>query len=214
MLTPKTLLTRLNHFMPNLIYLPNVYVHPYKSMRPAPRKLITPGVLNVGCFGAIRPMKNQLSQAMAALKFCRSLGLRLRFHVNSSRSEAGGDPVLKNLRALSDGEDYAELVECGWLELEDLVLYFRNELDIGMQVSMSETFNFVAANYVTAGIPMVVSKQIKWASRFSQTKDDSIDEIIRCMKRAWNWRCLISRNQKLLDKASHKAAVKWVEVLG
>lgn len=197
--------------MSELIYLPNIYAPSIPSLTPGDNTLCFPGVLNVGCFGAIRPMKNHLSQALAAMRFAKSLGLYLRFHVNASRLEVGGDPVLKNLRALFSGNGEAELVECPWMELTDFILYQREKIDIGMQVSMSETFNFVAANYVTAGIPMVVSKEIPWASYWSKTRSDSVEEIMRAMKRAWNWRWIIRRNQKLLLKESDRARHMWLK---
>jgi hypothetical protein len=165
------------------------------------------GELNVACFGAIRPMKNQLQQALAAMKLADEMKLKLRFHMNGSRIETGGQPVLKNLVALLG----PHLIQCDWMELDQLITYLKAEIDIGLQVSMSETFNFVAANYLSAGIPMVVSKEIEWASRFSKTRKDSVEDIARLMKRALFWRCLIRHNQRLLEKSSRAAQKDWVK---
>lgn len=167
------------------------------------------GVLNVACFGAIRPMKNHLQQAIAAMRLAEEMGLELRFHINGSRIEVGGQPVLKNLKALLCDS----LVQCDWMELSDLIQYLRDHIDIGLQVSMSETFNFVAANYVSAGIPMVVSKEIEWASCFSKTKKDSVENIVSRMKRAMRWKWLISRNRQLLKNHSCRALYQWTEFL-
>ena len=56
--------------------------------------------IDIGAYGAIRPLKNQLLQALAAIKFAESIGKTLRFHINITRIENNGDPVLKNLRNL------------------------------------------------------------------------------------------------------------------
>lgn len=35
-------------------------------------------------------------------------------------------------------------------------------MNIGLQVSLTETFNIVAADFVSQGIPIIVSEQIDW----------------------------------------------------
>ena len=75
------------------IYLPNCYVaEDIPPRAPLPRDR-----LHIGCFGAIRPFKNQLMQAIAAMTYAESIDLPLVFHMNGTRQETGGPPVLKNL---------------------------------------------------------------------------------------------------------------------
>jgi hypothetical protein len=57
--------------------------------------------LDVACFGAIRPLKNQLMQGVSAIRCAESIHKTLRFHINASRAEQKGDNVLKNLRGCS-----------------------------------------------------------------------------------------------------------------
>ena len=80
-------------------YLPNFYPVPAKIDRDRSNN----GVLDIGCFGAIRPLKNQLSQAFAALMFAQRIGRKLRFHINGARIEMNGGPVRKSLDALFRG---------------------------------------------------------------------------------------------------------------
>jgi len=96
-------------------YLPNYYVteHEYAKIHRLH------GVLNVGCFGAIRPLKNQLIQAVAAIHYANVHKLALRFHINSSRVEGNGKPILKNLRALFDKHCNQKLVEHVWLDTKE-----------------------------------------------------------------------------------------------
>lgn len=192
-------------------FLPNVYVS--EARKPVKVDHLK-GCVDVACLGAIRPLKNQLIQALAAIKFARQIGRRVRFHVNATRVETNGDPVLKNLRALflAHGHE-AMLVEHPWLEPEDLIHFLSTKVDIGMQVSLSETFNVVTADYLTAGLPVVVSKEIKWVNRWSKAEDDDIDDIVKVMARAWRWRCLIRWNQRLLKWWSQESTDNWFDFI-
>lgn len=189
----------------DLVFLPNVY-----SAQHHPPKHGEKSHLNVGCFGAIRPLKNHLIQAMASVRFADELGLPLRFHINFSRVEGGGEPILRNLRALFE-DSVHELIEHPWIEPTNFVAYLRHHLDIGMQVSLSETFNIVSADYVAAGLPVVVSKEVYWISRFSQSADNSVSDMVSALSFAWKHKLLVRWNQHCLEKASCEATERWVE---
>lgn len=190
-----------------LVYLPNVYLanfrKPQLTWRHWPR-------IHIGCFGAVRPLKNQLLQAMAAIKYAKMERKALSFHINATRSETGGDPVLKNLKELFARTKDAELILHDWHEPEDFLRQLEMKIDIGLQVSLSETFNVVCADYVTAGIPVVASKEVYWLNPLSKAKDDSIDSIVKAMKRAYRFRFLIRINQWLLERHSIKAQIMWM----
>lgn len=190
-----------------LYYLPNIY---HRKMEPVVERDENYDSIDIGCFGAVRPLKNQLIQAMAAIKFARQKGKHLRFHVNGSRSETGGDSVLKNLVNLFDSEDGAELVFSPWWEGDTFIPHLYENIDLGMQVSLTETFNVVTADYVTAGLPVVVSREIKWVSRWCQADTDDIDSIVAVMHRVWSWRMLTWWNQKLLRWSSQHAEHQWL----
>lgn len=190
----------------DITYLPNVYI---PDLRPAIRSDLECGPINVGCFGAIRPLKNQLLQALSAIEFAKIYKRKLRFHINASRIETGGDPVLKNLVHLFKDTEHTELVQCHWMEPEEFRSYLRHEIDIGLQVSLTETFNVVCADYVSAGLPVVGSKEIKWLSCFSKAKDDSLPSIVSKMNRAMHNPWLISWNQRRLLKHSKQAQYLW-----
>lgn len=187
----------------SLVYLPNVYIS-----QPRHAEFKDKHFIDIGCFGAVRPLKNQLLQAMCAIKFARSKGKLLRFHINGSRVETGGEPVLKSLQQLFEHQPDCELVMSKWHEPEDF-LKILSHIDIGMQVSLTETFNVVCADYVTAGIPVVASKEVKWLSNFCKAQDDSPSDILRLMNRVWRNRLLIKRNQYLLCKFSEDAQHMW-----
>ena len=193
-----------------VLFLPNVYIsHPLKPKDVEPHWNNPDAAIEIGCFGAIRPLKNQLLQAMAAIEFARQLQRPLRFHMNVSRTETGGDPVLKNIIELFANAKDAVLIQHAWHEPEELIHQMNMKLHIGMQVSLTETFNVVCADYVTAGIPVVASKEVYWLNPFSKARDDSIPSIVKNLHRAYRCKWLIALNQWLLIRFSNKAQKMW-----
>lgn len=194
----------------DLTFLPNVYL----SKPHMPIERTDNPVINIGCFGAIRPLKNHLLQALAAIKFAEEVGKSVRFHINASRVEMMGAPVLKNLISLFElAGNGASLVQVPWLAPADFMTYLRANIDMALQVSLTETFNVVTADCVTMGLPVVVSKEVKWVSKDSQAEDDSIESIVRVMHRAWNERGLITQNQELLKDVGSNATDAWCNFL-
>jgi hypothetical protein len=121
--------------------------------------------LDVACFGAVRPLKNQLIQALAAVEFARLRKKSLRFHING-RVEQNGDGVQKNLFYLML-ETGNELIVHPW-ELRSQFLETLSTMDASMQVSLSETFDITAADSAVMGIPLVTSDEVVWSSVLSQ----------------------------------------------
>ena len=124
------------------------------------QKPIESDTLNIGCFGAIRSLKNHMRAASAAIRYANSVGKKLRLHINSERVEGGfvAANTLKNLRALLGDS----LVEHAWLKHEDFINIVCRSCDVVIVSSLSETFNVVAADAVLAGIPVVTSNEVTW----------------------------------------------------
>lgn len=148
-----------------ILYLPNVYRFPeepiyhqfYSSSGFEVKKQ-----LRIGGFGAIRPLKNQLMQAFAAITYAEKKEAELTYYINTGRVEGyQAKSILKNIRDLFARFPQHKLVEVGWLEHEDFIQLVR-QMDLGMQLSYSETFNIVAADFVSNYIPFVGSSEIDW----------------------------------------------------
>ena len=142
-----------------IVYLPDFY--PVKPLGPL-TGATEDCAIHIGCFGAIRPLKNQLIQAIAAIRFATRAGLRLKFHVNGLEVDAGGQPILDNLRELFVGTIH-ELIEDRWVDHKTFLESLKH-IDFGMQVSFTETFDIVAADMISSGVPTVVSPEVVWAS--------------------------------------------------
>lgn len=166
-----------------VFFLPNYYPVP-TFVRPH-HQHTNQNHVNVGCFGAIRPLKNHLLQAIAALKFADIIGKALHFHVNIGRVEMKGDPILSNLKGLFEGiqENGHRLVIHNWAP-HNKFLEIIKEMDVGLQVSFSETFNIVAADMVTMGVPIVVSSEIPWVRDGLADPTNSVS-VAEAMAQAW-----------------------------
>ncbi|MGH7044928.1 MAG: hypothetical protein ACREE2_00890 [Stellaceae bacterium] len=144
--------------------------------------------LHIGCFGAIRPLKNHLVQAIAAIAFANAQSRKLRFHVNAGRVEGGAAAVLNNLRALFAGSAGGRhvLIEQDWVPHPQFLKRLASEIDISMQVSFSETFNIVAADSAAVGLPVIGSAAIPWLGRYAQVPPGDIGAIEAAIDAVWN----------------------------
>lgn len=194
-------------------YTPNYYMPPNLNVEPS-ISLYDRDYVNVACFGAIRPLKNQLTQAVGALKFARSIGKKLHFHINIGRVETKGDPVLHNIRDLfsqleSEGH---KLVEHIWVPHSEFLNVIK-DMDVGMQVSFTETFNIVSADIIACGVPLVTSSEVRWSVPTFVADPTDTNDIAEKLHIALSFECLnVYFNRKRLKSYSRKAAKAWLEL--
>lgn len=191
----------------DLLYLPNYYpkVEKLKFTQGSSKSV------HIGCFGAIRPMKNQLLQAISAIRYADHARKVLFFYINSGRIEQG-DAALSNLEALFKNTRH-HLIQFGWMP-HDRFLHAIRHLDLGMQVSLSETFSIVAADLVFEGVPIIVSPEVEWASGISKVNPTDGTEITRAIKKQLTFRRLNVRlNRKNLNKYSSESRKTWLNFL-
>ena len=187
-----------------VVYLPNYY--PAKLH---PRTPKTDSTLDVGCFGAVRPLKNQLIQAVAAVAFAARNQRALRFHVNSTRLEQNAGPILKNLRSLFSRVPKSALVEHRWLKRQQF-LYLCGTMDIGLHVSMSETFSIGTADLVTRGVPVVTSGEVPWVDNRYYAEPSDSQSILHRINGVLRAPALnVKRNLKGLARYSDHSRVTW-----
>ena len=193
-----------------VVYLPNYYPQEYKTKKLDRNK----DTIDISCFGAIRPLKNHILQAIAAIGFADEIGKKLRFHVNAGRIEMQGGPVIKNLKSIFQqihGKGH-ELVNHQWRPREEF-LELCEQMDIGLQCNLSETFNIVGADLISQGVPLIGnSDEIPWALKpFSADPNEGAD-IIRKLHRAYNWPQLNVISQQMnLTRYTNKTAKIWAK---
>ena len=201
-----------------VIYLPNIFnkikVHSISLLENMENFIeghCKKDIVNIGCFGAIRPMKNQLLQAVSAIRYGDLNNKNIHFHVNSGRQEEGGESIIKNIRSLFRGTKHT-LVEHGWLDRREF-LDLVYSMDIGMQVSFTESFNIVTADFVLQGVPSVVSEAITWMPDVLKTKN-KIHDIADRLRYVLRFSEHYSQLQKhALNDYNIKALAAWQDFI-
>lgn len=193
-----------------IIYLPNFYPKEYRTKI---HNFKNKDHIDIACFGAVRPLKNHLLQAIASLKFANKIGKKLKFHINGGRVESRGEPVMNNLcgffQQLSGTKH--EMIIHPWVPREEF-LEICHSMDIGLQCSFSETFNIVTADLISQGVPVVGSKEIPWSSCFFNAKPTDSNHIAKMINRAYKFPYFnVSQNRKKLDKYTDQSYEIWLD---
>ena len=195
----------------DVAYLPNYY--PVENFADNTYfEILEDDSIHIGCFGAIRPLKNQLIQAVAAIRFANILEKNLYFHINGNRVEGKGDPVLRNIQALFDSQPDHNLVAHDWMP-HGKFLDVLGDMDLTMQVSFTETYNIVAADAVSMNVPTVTSKEITFINREFHADPTSTDDIVNALGRAYiagDEGAALNAEGLKLD--AHNAKVQWLSI--
>ena len=197
----------------NVMYLPNYYPQDFLRKDLHHQQILNgKKIINIGCFGAVRPLKNHLIQAMAAIKFAKDKGLILHFHINSDRMEMNGEPALHNLIGLFDQltDKGHKLINHPWEDHEEFRV-LCGTMDIGMQVSFTETFNIVSADIVSRGVPIVASTELPWiAPKFACNPVDSEDIYKKLVMTYGEPEHNVKLNQEGLRHYCEKTNAQWL----
>jgi glycosyltransferase involved in cell wall biosynthesis len=200
--------TSIKKIQKRVFYLPNYYPQDYK------KKILTKHKqhIDIACFGAIRPLKNQMLQAIAALKFAGKIGKKLHFHINGDRIEGFASPVLSNLKGMFQqlvDQDH-QLILHNWVVREEF-LKICADMDIGMQCNFSETFNIVSADLISQGVPIIGSSEIPWSTFLFNADPTSADSMCDALERTYAYyKINVCRNQYNLTKYTNKTADIWL----
>lgn len=194
----------------NIIYTPNYY--PVNLDFTMEDKTVGK-TIKVGLFGAIRPLKNSLTQAVAAINYAEKHNKILELHINSARVEQKGENVLKNLKALFKDSKH-KLIEHGWLPHGEFIELVK-QMDVCLQVSLTETYNIVAADAVNSNVPIVTSKEITFINPIGKVysnKDTRKIETKIQDNLEFKWLTVIL-NKLLLNWDANKSKKIWLNWL-
>lgn len=157
------------------LWLPNLY---FVEGQPVHRRLWSGGTLRIGCFGAVRPLKNTTSAAGAALEIAEKLNTDAEFHISVGRIE-GGSSVVRAVEAMLDKSPRVKLVRDEWYHWPQFRYRLVRHMHLLMQPSFSETFNMVTADGAAESVPSVVSDAIDWAPDHWKAEVDDTADIAR-----------------------------------
>ena len=192
-----------------VVYLPNFYPQEYKVKDLS--YIEEKETIDVACFGAVRPLKNHLLQAMAAIEFANRINKKLRFHINSGRIEMKGEPVVHNLQGLffHTYEAGHILINHEWSPRTEF-LDLCAKMDIGLQVSFSETFNIVGADIISQGVPLVGSNEIPWSCKlYNATPIDSQSIVAKLILAYEHGSSNVHSNQAALTEYTNTTIDIW-----
>jgi hypothetical protein len=154
----------------NCVLLPNLY--PIGHIH---GKRWNSDVLNIGAFGAIRPEKNFMTAAAAALVIQNQLNVPLRLHMST-----GGDgcksTTLPAIEEMVEGLPSVELIKHDW-DSWDRFIKLIGKMDLLLQLSYTESFNMITADGISVGVPSVVSPVIRWAPEQWKAEPDNVVEV-------------------------------------
>ena len=191
-------------------YLPNIY---YPLEEVIPHNKTDHEYINIGCFGALRPLKNTLQQAIWALEFVKKHNKKLNFHINHSQHESSTtDPIYRNLNSLFNSLPEHKLTNHHWVSHSEF-LKIVNQMDLGMQLSYTETFNIVAADFVYCNVPIIVSEEIDWLFPMYRAEPSNPRQVLDRMEFAYKGREHNKQriNLDYLKNYNEKAAQVWLE---
>lgn len=195
-------------------FLPNYY--PINPVSLSKSEVYDKNEIHIGNFGAIRPLKNNLISAMAAIIFADKIGKRLVYHINGGRVEGRAEPIAKSIAILFTHLSNSKLINEGWKSHDDFLQLCAN-MDMIMQISFDETFNIVAADAVNVETLLVGSAAIPWLSDKSIVENiTDISNIVERMEtlyaKHW-WNNSIRSNKRGLKKYVEKSKDIWIDCI-
>ena len=196
------------------LFLPNIYYPSQPRTRTVPKlNVITNNTINIATFGALRPLKNSFIQALAAIEIADSLGYDLNFHINATTIETSCNSILKNIRALFAYETKYQLIQHGW-EDHSTFMHTVSTMNLGLQMSFTETFNIVAADFVWNALPIITAPAIYWMPEDCKTNPTSVKDIVQRAIFCWcNQDTIVPEAQALLALYNSDAAKMWTGIL-
>jgi len=165
-------------------------------------------IINIGSFGALRLLKNQLFQAMCAILAADKLGMILHFHINADQYSR--EPVLLNIRQLFKINAKHKLICHEWLEHDEFEELIK-QMDMGLQLSYTESFNIITADFVYNEVPILVSETIDWMPKISIVSDIDYDSVVNRMVEIYKnrSRLLLMLNKFYLFKYNVNSKSVW-----
>jgi hypothetical protein len=161
----------------DLTYLPNLYnLENTSSRSQRARPAYIGGVLRIGCFGAVRVLKNHMTAAAAALEIHSRLGVDTEFWMSGGRNEGHGiNGIIAAIQQMTQGVKGFRLVTTNWESWPAFNATVRS-MNLLMQPSMTESFNMTTADGVSQGVPSVTSDAIEWVpSAWKADADNALD---------------------------------------
>lgn len=157
------------------LYLPNTFsykVNPIQIEKKISQKCDDMNPIKISLFCAYRPFKNMITQVAAVAMLAKKYPIEL--HMFDERKE---HPLFKNIVNMAQ-QSGLKLVLHGKLSNFECFQSMK-EMHLGLQISLSETFSYVAFEHMVQGVPVVGSHSIPFSSLVAKYSD--VTDMERCM---------------------------------
>jgi glycosyltransferase involved in cell wall biosynthesis len=140
------------------IYLPNTYSFPIKAH--IKKRKLNPELIKISLFCALRSFKNIMAQVVAVSLLAKR-GFKIELHLIDDQSHIAGC-----IKEIADSLPYKVIFH----ELADnkALLKLMAKMDLGLQVSLSETFSYAAFEQMALGVPIVASTAVPYATQIAK----------------------------------------------
>jgi len=196
-------------FDDDAVLLPNLYPLDRDVMNPVPDRTKKYS-LKIGAFGAVRPQKNFMTAAAAAVLIQRQLEVPVEFHMSTGGEEDGCMTSLAIEQMLENSD--VTLVRHPWRYWDDFIKEV-GAMDLLIQVSYTESFNMITADGINAGVPSVVSPAISWAPCLWWADPDDASNVARVGIDLLKYPVVRSLGIGALRAHNKRALGVWKEVL-
>lgn len=179
----------------DVVLLPNLY--PVKD--PVEKRWDGKSTLKIGAFGAVRPEKNFMTAAAAAVAIQTTLGIPVELHM-STGGEGDRGLTAPSIDEMCEGK--IKVVRHPWMFWDGFIQLIAS-MDLLIQVSYTESFNMVTADGISVGVPSVVSSAIYWAPESWKVDSDNalliahkgVELLTDARVRNEGVECLLSHNE-------------------
>lgn len=192
-------------YLPNVIDLKNYEI----------TKKLNTNHIHIGAFGAARLMKNQLFQAICSINAANKLHKTLYYHINHDASISQNNPIINNLSELFKNTPH-HLVFHKWMSNHEFHELIRT-MDIGLQLSFTESFNIVTADFVNNDTLIAVSEAISWMPNYSKISTVNYNKTTKKIIKLYKYRnCKILKwlNKQYLKFYNQNAQNIWTKYFG
>ena len=190
-----------------VVLLPNLY--PISKPRKSRWKGSLP--VKIGVFDAVRPQKNFMTAAAAAMLVQHIMQVPVELHM-SEGGEGDGGSVSRAIHQMTRGVPDFKVVKHLWKPWEEFIEVVQG-MDLLIQPSYTESFNMVTADGIVAGVPSVVSEAIRWAPSSWKADSDDVLDIARVGVKLLDSRFSVWRGLCALRKSNRYALEHWFRYL-
>lgn len=155
----------------DVVLLPNLYPLD-KDIKPKIWHKHHP--IKIGAFGAVRPQKNFMTAAAAAIAIQKELNVPVELHM-STGGEGDFGTTAPAIDQMVSGTGIT-IYRHPWVYWDSFIKLI-SKMDLMIQVSYTESFNMVTADGISVGVPSVVSPAIYWAPKEWRAEPDDALEV-------------------------------------